>query len=223
MSQRRVNTAQDGRRQAVIFDFDGTIADSFEYVFDFLENEAGNTSEFTTTELKSLRKMSMRRLALHLGVPVWRLPFAYFRGRRMMRAHMEHVEPFDGMIDVIRQLHTDGYQLFIASSNSSRNIKHLLRREGVLSCFRAVRSSAGITGKPALIKQLLVRYHLSRRTTWYVGDETGDVVSASRAGVRSLAVGWGFADPEKLRQMGPDAFASAPEDIPRIIGAAWKK
>jgi len=222
MSQ-RVNNTQDGRRQAVIFDFDGTIADSFEYVFDFLKKEAGNTSKFTTAELKDLRKMPMRRLALRLGISVWRLPLTYFKGRQVMRAHMEHVEPFDGMIDVIRQLHADGYQLFIASSNSSRNIKQLLRRQGVLSCFRTVRSSAGITGKPALIRQLLVRYRLSRRTAWYVGDEMGDVVAASRAGVHSLAVSWGFADPEKLKQLGPDAFADAPADILRIIGATWKK
>jgi phosphoglycolate phosphatase len=222
MSQ-RANDTQDGRRQAVIFDFDGTIADSFEYVFDYLKKEAGNTSKFTTAELQDLRKMPMRRLALRLGVPVWRLPLTYFKGRQVMRAHMEHVEPFDGMIDVIRQLHEDGYQLFIASSNSSRNIKQLLRQQGVLSCFRTVRSSAGITGKPALIRQLLVRYRLPRRAAWYVGDEMGDVVAASRAGVRSLAVGWGFADPEKLRQLEPDAFAGTPADILRIIGATWKK
>lgn len=214
---------KQGRRQAVIFDFDGTIADSFEYVFDFLKSEAKNTTVYNMKELQALRKLSMKDLALRLGIPVWRLPLTYFKGRRVMRAHMEHVEPVAGMIDVIRQLHADGYTLFITSSNSGRNIKQLLRREGVLGCFRAIRSGAGFSGKSALIRQLLVRYRLSRKAAWYVGDEAADIRSAERAGVRCMAVSWGFAEPEKLMRMAPAALANKPGDIVRIIEKSWKR
>jgi|GEM_PF-73697 len=219
----RAERKPSGRRQAVIFDFDGTIADSFEYVFNFLKEEAHNTRAYKAKEMKALRMLSMKDLSLELGIPYWRLPMMYFRGRRVMREHMEHVEPFDGMIEVIRQLHQDGYLLFIASSNSGRNIRHLLRRQGILSCFKAIRSSAGITGKPALIRQLMIRYRLSKHYVWYVGDETMDVRSSERAGVRSLAVGWGFADPKKLMKLGPDAFATKPSDIVRTVEKRWKK
>jgi len=224
MAEKRSDGAGAQRsRQAVIFDFDGTIADSFAYVFDFLKSEAGDTADYSVKQLQELRKMSMQRLALHLGLPLWRLPVVYFKGRRVMRAHMKYVEPFAGMIDVIRTLYQDGYVLLIASSNSSHNIRHLLRREGVLSCFKAVRSSAGLMGKPALIRQLLVRYRLPKQSVWYVGDELGDVTAAARAGIRSLSVGWGFADPEQLKGLEPAGFAEKPADIVRIIEASWKK
>ena len=219
----RIRKRSSGRRQAVIFDFDGTISDSFEYVFDFLKREAGNATIYKAAELKKLRQMSMKDLALYLGVPLWRLPFVYFKGRRVMRAHMEHVEPFPGMIEVIRTLHQDGYLLCIASSNSGRNIRHLLRKQGIFSCFRTIRSSAGITGKPALIRQILIRYRLSRHKVWYVGDEAADVRSAERVHVRSMAVSWGFADPKNLMKLGPDALATKPSDIVRIIEKSWKK
>jgi phosphoglycolate phosphatase len=219
---KRVRSSQDGRRQAVIFDFDGTIADSFEYVFDFLKKEAGNTTNYSPKELEELRKMSMKDLSLYLGVPVWRLLVTYFRGRRVMRSHMEYVQPYEGMVDVIRQLHQDGVLLFITSANSSHNIRHMLRTQGVLSCFRAIRSSAGITGKPALIRQLLIRYRLPKARTWYVGDEVGDILAADRAGVHSLAVTWGFADPQKLREMRPNGVATVPSDISRITEVLWK-
>ena len=216
-----LKSISNSRRQAVIFDFDGTIADSFEYVFDFLKKEAKNDSKFSKTDLDIMRKMSMRQLAVHLGVPLWRQPLTYFKGRRVMREHMEHVQPFAGMVDVIRQLNQEGYILLIASSNSSSNIRQLLRRQGVLSCFRAIQSSAGIAGKSAMIRQFLIRYRLRRNTTWYVGDQIGDIISADRAGVKSLSVMWGFADPESLRSMRPTAIANEPVDIVKIV-RTWK-
>jgi hypothetical protein len=53
-------------------------------VFDFLVGEARKGRTYTSCkERQQMRKMSMPRLAIHLGVPaIWRLVFTYFRGRR---------------------------------------------------------------------------------------------------------------------------------------------
>lgn len=222
MAQRRTRASKGRAKRAVIFDFDGTIADSFEYVLAFLLAEAKNTTPFTPAQKKQLRKMSMGRLTLHLGIPFWRGPLVYFKGRRVMRAHMEQVQPFPGVVEAIRQLHADGWRLFIATSNSRHNVRQLLRRYDIEQCFTAVRGGAGVTGKAPMIRQLLMRYRLPRMSTWYVGDETGDVVAAARAGVRCLAVGWGFADPADLKTMEPTAYVQRAADIPKVL-EAWKK
>jgi len=223
MKQRQQSRGRANRRKAVIFDFDGTIADSFVYVLNFLKAEAGNMQTYSIAEQKTLRQMSMKRLALHIGVPVWRLPLVYFKGRRVMRAHMEHVQPFAGMPQVIAELHAAGYQLFIASANSGKNIRHLLKGQGLDHYFKAIRGGSGYTGKASFIRQMLIRYRLSKDLTWYVGDETSDVVAASAAGVRCLAVTWGFADPKSLKEMEPEGLASKPADIVRIVDDSWKK
>jgi phosphoglycolate phosphatase len=204
-------------KKAVIFDFDGTIADSFDYVFDFLREAAGNTHEFTPTERRELRQMSMKRLALHLGVPFWKLIPTYFRGRRVMRAQMEHVHSFKGMPEAISELHKAGHGLYVVSANSAHNIRILLRKQGLESYFHDVQGGAGYAGKAALIQKVMRRKGLSRENTWYVGDETSDVVAAARAGIPCLAVAWGFADPAKMREMEPDAFAERPADIPKLL------
>ena len=219
---RSKRAAQAGRQRAVIFDFDGTLADSFQYVFAFLQAEAGNTRTYTKAELQALRAMSMKRLAVHLGVRPWRLPGVYFKGRRVMRAHMEAVQLFPGVAEVLRQLHAEGYWLFVASSNSTRNIRQALKRQGVLPYFKTIRGNAGFTGKAVLLRQLMLRYRLPKGA-WYVGDETADIVAAARVGMRSLAVSWGFADPTHLQAVGPDAFARQPADIPKLVEAVWKK
>jgi len=56
-----------------------------------------------------------------------------------------------------------------------------------------------------------------------VGDETADVVAAAAAGVRCLAVTWGFADPKQLKEMKAEAYAAKPEEIAQIIQDSWKK
>lgn len=210
-------------KRAVIFDFDGTIGDSFDYVYNYLKREAHNTHPYTAGQQHDLRRMSMRRLALHLGVPIWRLPYTYVHGRRIMRAHMEHVTIFPGMEQVIHQLHADGVLLFIASSNSTRNLRHFLKHYRMSQYFTAVRGGAGFMGKRSLILQLLVRYRLPKAGTWYVGDEMSDVVAATAAGVPCLAVTWGFADPDKMRLLEPTAIADKASDIPKILENAWKK
>ena len=214
---------QRSRRGAVIFDFDGTIADSFDYVFDFLYREAGGSRVYTPDERTKLRQMSMKRLALHLGIAPWRLPYIYFKGRRIMRAHMEHVQPFAGMPAVIKELFEAGYDLFVVSSNSAHNIRRLLRQQSLDHMFTGVRGGAGYTGKRSLIRQLMVRYRLNKGATIYVGDEASDVVASTAAGLRCIAVAWGFADPEKLRLLQPFAIAETPDDILRILGDMWKQ
>jgi phosphoglycolate phosphatase len=222
-SARAYLTRSPRPQRAVIFDFDGTIADSFDYVFDFLVDEARKGRTYTTKERQQMRKMSMPRLAIHLGVPIWRLVFTYFRGRRTMRAHMEDVQPFDGMLQAIRTLHDNGWSLFVASANSSHNVRHMLQRYGVLDCFTAALGGSGFMGKASFIRHMRLRYRLPKTGTWYVGDEKGDVVAAAAAGVPCIAVAWGFADPADLHYLEPAGFADKPSDIPKILEALWKK
>jgi phosphoglycolate phosphatase len=128
---------QQGRepKRAIIFDFDGTIADSFQYVYDFLCREAGRPADEQAAAAMQYRGMSMKAMALKLGIPLWRLPFLYFRGRKVMREHLMDVQPFGGMPELIRALHSSGERMYIVSSNSARNIRNFLKTNELESYF----------------------------------------------------------------------------------------
>jgi phosphoglycolate phosphatase len=198
----------------IIFDFDGTIADSFDYVLGFLCREAGRDVP-KGKEAESYRRKPMKEIALELGIPFWRLPGIYFKGRRIMRANMEHVHTFDGIPEIIRQLHKEGNTLYIISSNSSKNIKHFLRQYELKDCFKAVWGGAGIFGKVLLIKQLRRRYRI-KGDIWYVGDELTDIVSAKAAGAKTVAVSWGFAERESILKIEPTYLIDAPKELLQI-------
>jgi phosphoglycolate phosphatase len=100
---------------AIIFDLDGTIADSFDYIVDFLVDEA-ELAPFEPEIKQQLRGRSMVAIARQLGYSWWRLPGLFINGRRKMHDAMKSVKPFDGMPEVIRKLHAEGHELFVVSS-----------------------------------------------------------------------------------------------------------
>lgn len=194
-----------------IFDFDGTIVDSFDYVLGFLSREAGRKKP-AGKEAEEFRNKSMKDMALQLGIPFWRLPFLFFKGRRVMRSHMDNLRPFVGMTELIETLSGSGHTLFIVSSNSGRNIRRFLIKKSLSQHFYAVKGGAGLFGKDNIMRQLIRRYKITG-DIFYVGDETTDIRAAKAAGVKSIAVTWGFAGHDELAAKEPDYLAMTPDDI----------
>lgn len=199
----------------IIFDFDGTIVDSFDYVLGFLSREAGRGKP-NGKQAEKFRGKSMKDMAVELGIPYWRLPFLYFKGRRVMRAHMDDLRAFAGMTEVIQQLSNDGHKLYIVSSNSGRNIRRFLIKKSLSQYFHVVRGGAGLFGKDNIMRQMMRRYKMTG-DIFYVGDETTDIRAAKAAGVKSVAVTWGFAGKDELAAKEPDLLALTPGDILRMI------
>src|SRR5258708_5172832 len=96
---------------AIIFDMDGTIADSFDYVSGFLAEEAG-LAPLSAEQKQALRGLSMAGMARRLGHHWWSAPRLFFKGRRRMPQAINHLKPFEGMPEVIRKLHQEGHELF---------------------------------------------------------------------------------------------------------------
>lgn len=201
-----------------IFDFDGTIVDSFDYVLGFLSKEAGRDKP-VGKEAEAFRNRSMKDMALTLGIPFWRLPLLYFKGRRVMRAHMDNLRPFVGMTELIETLSDSGHQLYIVSSNSGRNIRRFLIKRSLSQHFYAVKGGAGLFGKDNIIRGLFRRYKITG-DVFYIGDETTDIRAARAANVKSIAVTWGFASREELADKEPDYLAMTPDDILMISKSA---
>jgi phosphoglycolate phosphatase len=202
---------------AIIFDFDGTIADSFDYVAGFLEKHVRNTHPLTTEEKETLRGMTMKEMALHLGSPKWKLPLLFIIGRYAMGRAIYSVPIFEGMGKVLEQLQAEGHELAIVSSNNKRNIKKSLKQHHLYKYFTDVYGNAAFFGKKRAIRRLMRRNSLEAKDTMYIGDEARDIVAAKAAGIRVISASWGFDERHILADHSPTAIADKPEDIVRIL------
>lgn len=200
----------------IIFDFDGTIADSFDYVLDFLTGQAG-LQLLVGTERQALRKLSMITMARDLGHSRWRLPLLFIKGKRVMGQTIENVEPFEGMPEVIRKLHAEGHELFIVSSNNLANVRAFLHRHQLHEYFLEIYGGVGLFGKAPALRKLLREQQLSLENSLYIGDELRDIEAARSVGMRSIGVLWGFATTSGIKGQKPTAVAAIPEDIIKII------
>lgn len=203
---------------AIIFDFDGTIADSFDQVLQFLLSKTGrDVKNLTDEERDSLRGLSMKDLALKIGVPWWRLPLTYFQGKSALTRHMHKTPPFDGLKVVIANLHAEGYQLYIISSNSKRNINRFLSQQGLGDYFVRVYGNAGWFGKGGILRKAVKTNHLHSQQTVYVGDEVRDVVGAHMANMPVVAVNWGFCSEEQLLAVKPTVLVRSPAELQKSL------
>ncbi len=200
----------------IILDFDGTIADSFDSVVKIFERLTGN-KHMTTQDIDELRKFPLREVSKKLGISIWKAPFLLYRGRYMMTAQIKHLHAFPEVPKMIEQLHEEGHELFILTSNSGRNVKIFLKQHHLYNRFVEVRGGVGLFGKARAIEKLVKRNNLEVKDCIYVGDETRDIESAHEINMRVIGVTWGFADKESLARHEPTALADSPEDIVRIL------
>ena len=202
---------------AIILDFDGTIADSFDFVASFLERHVRNGHPLTPAEKAKLRGQSMYQMTRYLGCPHWKLPLLFLIGRQVMGKAIYDVPMFAGMGKVIEQLHAEGHTLLIVSSNNSRNIKKFLRQHHLYKYFTDLYGGAGFFGKRRAIRTILWRNRLQPKDAWYIGDEARDIDAAKAAGIRVISATWGFDEAALLAEHEPTALAGAPQDIIKIL------
>lgn len=201
----------------IIFDFDGTIGDSFDLIVDIFHHITKREEKLTDKQMAELRGFPLAVIARQLKVPAWRIPWLLLRGRMLMAKRMREVPVFAGMPKVIEQLHAEGHELFIVSSNSAHNVKKFLKQHHLYKYFVEVRGNAGIFGKSRAISKLLQSNNLQLKDSVYIGDETRDVIASKAIGMRCIAVSWGFANTEFLESLHPTAMAHTPRDIVMIL------
>ena len=196
-------------RDLIIFDLDGTLADSFPF-FISVHNRLASRHRFRRiepSEVEALRGHSARELMRHVGLPRWKLPWVARSFIRLMHEEGGHVALFDGVDEVLRELEASGVALALVSSNSAGNCRRVLG-DGNWQRFAHVECGASIFGKRRRIARVLEKTGICAQRALYVGDQLTDAEAARASGVAFGAVGWGYASFASLLAAGPDvAFA----------------
>ena len=198
----------------VIFDFDGTLADSFGWFLDVFDTVADRFRfrRLDRTRIDEFRGLSTRDLLRHHSVPLWKVPMIAAHARTLQGRHLDAITVFAGMDEVVSDLQARGVTLALVTSNAHANIAHILGQE-TLGAFSHVACGASLLGKATKFRAALKATGTAPGDALAIGDELRDIEAAWAAGIAAGAVGWGYALPERLRAEAPDHFFDRPARI----------
>ncbi|UTA55023.1 HAD-IA family hydrolase [Lysobacter soli] len=204
------------RYPLVIFDFDGTLADSFPF-FVKAQHALAQRHGFTAIDearVDDLRRLGTRELLQELKFPTWKVPIVAADFIRMMRG-APPVPLFPGVADVLRQLRERGARLAILTSNSVENVRRVLDAE-LMEAIELIDGGAHVLGKHRRIARMLKQAKADASQAIYVGDQVSDGEAARRVGVAFGAVGWGYSHADTLRAMGAEEFFETVPELGRL-------
>ena len=205
--------------QTLVFDFDGTIADTLgetRLIFNRLAPEYG-IREVAEHELDHLRHLSLGALLDHLDIPKRRVPILIARGTGMMRGNITRLKMIEGMSEMLIELRRHVRSFGILTSNSTANVDLFLRTHGLREQFDFISSTSKLTGKAKHLKAILKTFSLRPGELLYIGDELRDVKASQKAGVPIAAVTWGFNSRAALAAAKPDYLFDQPVDFLRLL------
>lgn len=214
--------------KAVIFDFDGTLADTL----DSIKHGINLTMEkfgypFSTRDDVQAHINHGARNLIKLSIPTElqsseaKVDEVYAVYNDMYKkVYLEVEELYDGMNEAIDALHQNGIKMSVLSNKQDPMVvglceKHLSR--AAFTEFRGQRAGAPTKPDPTVPLEICALMDVKPSECALVGDSDVDMKTAKNSGFTAIGVAWGYRPPELLLENGADFIAESAEDLVKII------
>ena len=201
---------------AVVFDVDGTLADTLPLIYDALNRvlEATGRPTMADADIRAMFGPSEEGIIAELMGEEWEDPFEAFLTYYEER-HPDYVRPFPGVHALLQWLGEQGARLGVVTGKGARTAEVTLRLLDLAGYFDVVvAGSPDGSRKPEALRQVVERWTLAPATVAYVGDSANDMAAARSVGAVGLGAAWaGEATAEALSDAGATAVFATPEDL----------
>ena len=207
------------RYRLAIFDFDGTLADSFPWVIGMMNDVADrfNFRRVEDDEVESIRHSDAREIMRRLGIRRWKLPMIAHYVRSRMAADVNLIHMFPGTGEMLEQLSAAGVRLAVVSANGEPTIRAVLGEHAKL--FEAYAGGVSMFGKRSKLLRMSRLTGVPASETLVIGDEIRDLDAARAAKMPFGAVSWGSTRAPAMIARTPDyLFYTVPEITAAILG-----
>jgi phosphoglycolate phosphatase len=202
----------------VIFDFDGTLADSWQMMGGAIVAAADRFGYrvLSAEEAEALRGRDNRVVMEAMGVKAWQLPRIIAHMRRVALERAGEIALFPGIDALLPALPRAGVRVAVVSSNAEGVVRQVLGPElsAMVSDFDC---GASLFGKASKFRRVVRRTGVRPDAVVSVGDEGRDIEAAVDAGVASAAVTWGYATRDLLASKSPTHLVDSVEQLAALL------
>lgn len=197
------------RFRLLVFDWDGTLADSTSIIASSLQRACADVGEPVPCDADARFVIglgladALRRVAPNLAPDRW--PELTDRYRYHYLSRDGDIPLFDGARELLAELDSAGFLLGLATGKSRAGLSRALEQQRLVKRFVATRCADEGFPKPHpdMLLHLMDCIGVAPDETLMIGDTTHDVELARNAGVAALAVAYGAHEPEGLARLSP--------------------
>ena len=195
--------------RGVIFDLDGTLADTFPVIFAAFRSAFARRADrrLSDGEIEAMFGPNEEGCIRKALPENWRECLATYL-EEYERLHSLCPGPFPGVLEMLDWLRARGVSVAIVTGKGAQSAAISLRRLGLDGHFEIVKTGSPEGSiKPRAIREVLSEWGMSPADAVYVGDAPSDVTAAREVGVRVLGAAWAdSADAAKIAAIEPDAL-----------------
>jgi len=194
----------------LIFDWDGTLADSIGRIVTSMQGAAQRAGrpERDDEAVKGIIGLGLPEAILTLYPDLTEAQVIAFRQHYADIYIASDAEPsplFAGVAESLESFRDQGYRLAVATGKARRGLDRVLKAQGWEGFFDITRAADETVSKPdpLMLNQILAHCDVPAQQALMVGDASFDLLMARNAGIDSVAVSYGAQSIERLRTFGP--------------------
>ena len=208
------------KKELLIFDFDGVLADSFDYFYSLIStsmNHVGRSltrNQFSNFFIGNVHQGSKDFINNDLEYAA----FSEFRKNNYDRYYYDEnkgVKLFPKVLGFIKEIEKE-YILTIASSGKQDNIENLLEKKKIKRYFDLILANSAYT-KEGMINKISSKFKPKPENTIMITDTVGDIEVAKKNSLKTIAVTWGFHHKRLLKKSKPDFIANNFKELSTIL------
>lgn len=209
----------------VIFDLDGTLLDTLDDLCNSV-NYSLRTNNFPERSLEEVRTFVGNgiRLLIERSVPegtskeLIDKTFECFKTYYAVHCN-DKTKTYPGVMDMLKELKKNGYKIAVLSNKAQYAVTKLcdIYFNNLLDDAVGARENVAKKPSPDALYICAENNNINLNNVIYVGDSDVDVATANNAGVRGIALTWGFRSRELLIKCGAENLADNTDELLQIL------
>jgi len=207
----------NSKNKLIVFDFDGVLADSFSnlYTINKLSAEFVNRKISEEDYIKMFSGKFHHNLYNFLDLNEEELNKYLEYKYKIFNKYYIGANLFSFAPDLIKRLSLTA-SLAIVSSAPEEAIRRMLEKYGLVDNFFMI-LGMNKSGKILNLKKCITKAKGIDENSFFITDTVGDIIDGKEAGLKTIAVTWGFHSDNILEKINPNFIVNDYREIIKII------